>query len=250
MEPLAFILRPNKLEDFLGQEKLVGINGPIRKMIENGKITSMIFWGPPASGKTTLANIISKTIKADFIKISAVIDGKEKLKEVLEKGNENRKLGILTILFIDEIHRWNKAQQDALLPFVENGDITLIGATTENPSFTVISPLLSRSRVFVFEPHSKENIEIALKKGIKELKIKVKDEDTKYLADIFNGDISFALNTLEIASQISKKITKEDLESAAQKFLRYDKNGEEHYNIISAVHKSMRSSNPSASVYC
>lgn len=249
MEPLAFILRPNKLEDFLGQEKLVGINGPIRKMIENGKITSMIFWGPPASGKTTLANIISKTIKADFIKISAVIDGKEKLKEVLEKGNENRKNGILTILFIDEIHRWSKAQQDALLPFVENGDITLIGATTENPSFTVISPLLSRSRVFVFEPHTKENIEIALKKGIKELKIKVKDEDLKYLADISNGDIRFALNTLEIASQISKKITKEDLESAAQKFLRYDKNGEEHYNIISAVHKSMRSSNPSASVY-
>jgi putative ATPase len=215
--------RPKTIDGYVFQHS--NQKSQIQRMINEQDIPNLLLCGIQGSGKTTLAHIISKTIKADFIKISAVIDGKEKLKEVLEKGNENRKNGILTILFIDEIHRWSKAQQDALLPFVENGDITLIGATTENPSFTVISPLLSRSRVFVFEPHSKENIEIALKKGVKELKIKVKDEDTKYLADISNGDIRFALNTLEIASQISKKITKEDLESAAQKFLRYDKNG-------------------------
>ncbi|MEI6887135.1 MAG: replication-associated recombination protein A [bacterium] len=249
MEPLASILRPQKLEDFLGQEKLVGKAGPIRKMIEGGRITSMIFWGPPASGKTTLANIIANTIKADFEKISAVIDGKEKLKEIIEIAEKNRENKIVTILFIDEIHRWSKAQQDALLPYVETGVITLIGATTENPSFTVISPLLSRSRVFVFESHTKENIKIALERGVKLLKIKVKDSDIDYLAEISNGDIRFALNTIEIASQISKKITKEELEQAAQKFLRYDKNGEEHYNIISAMHKSLRSSNPSSGVY-
>ncbi len=249
--PLASKLRPKNLDEFIGQEHLVGEGGPLRDLIASGKIPSMIFWGPPASGKTTLAEIISNTNFSDFIKLSAVIDGKEKLKEVIALAQKNKQYNRLTILFIDEIHRWNKAQQDGLLPYVENGDIILIGATTENPSFTVISPLLSRSRVFVFEPHTKENILIALKKGAKELKIKVKSKVLEFLAELSNGDMRFGLNSLEIANDLTqgKEITKETIEKAVQKFLRYDKTGEEHYNIISAVHKSLRSSNASGAVY-
>ncbi len=249
--PLASILRPKKLDGFLGQVHLVGSKGPIRILIESGKIPSMIFWGPPASGKTTLAEIIATTVDSEFLRISAVTDGKDELRKVIKSAESNKLIGKLTILFIDEIHRWNKAQQDALLPFVERGDITLIGATTENPSFTVISSLLSRSRVFVFDSHSPENILKALKNGLSLLKTTADENALEFLADMSNGDMRFALNSLELAKDISegKNITKEKIENAIQKFLRYDKNGDEHYNLISAVHKSLRSSNPTAAVY-
>jgi putative ATPase len=249
--PLAALMRPKTLDEFIGQERLVGEKGPIRKLIESGKIPSMIFWGPPASGKTTLAEIIANSVDSEFLRISAVTDGKDELRKVIKSAEANRLIGKVTILFIDEIHRWNKAQQDALLPYVERGDITLIGATTENPSFTVISALLSRSRVFVFDPHTVENILVALKKGVELLEIKAEDDALDLLSNLSNGDMRFALNSLELARDLAdgKLITKEYIETAIQKFLRYDKNGEEHYNLISAVHKSMRSSNPTAAVY-
>jgi putative ATPase len=249
--PLSAKLRPKTLNEFIGQEHLVGPDGPIRKVIESGKIPSMIFWGPPASGKTTLAEIIANTVDADFMRISAVTDGKDELRKVIKTSEANKNFGKHTILFIDEIHRWNKAQQDGLLPYVENGDITLIGATTENPSFSVVSPLLSRSRVFVFQSHTAEEVKIALEKGLKELSKESDEETLTLLADLSNGDIRFGLNSLELAAGLSEnsKLTKDEVEKAIQKFLRYDKTGEEHYNIISAVHKSLRSSNASAAVY-
>lgn len=249
--PLAARLRPESLENFLGQKQLVGPEGPIRKLLQRGKIPSMIFWGPPASGKTTLAEIIAKTVDADFLRISAVTDGKDALRKVIKSSEANSIIGRQTILFIDEIHRWNKAQQDALLPYVESGAITLIGATTENPSFTVISALLSRSRVFIFEQHTEEDLFTGLQRGVDELSISISQEALKLLANLSNGDMRFALNSLEIAWQMSdaKEITSKDIELAIQKYIRYDKNGEEHYNIISAVHKSLRSSNPTAAVY-
>lgn len=251
MTPLATKLRPKNLDEFIGQEHLVGEKGPIRKMLEAGKLTSMVFWGPPASGKTTLAEIIANSSQAEFLRLSAVIDGKADLKKILDQAAMNRQHNKQTILFIDEIHRWNKAQQDALLPYVESGEIVLIGATTENPSFTVISPLLSRSRVFVFKNHTIEELMIGIGRGISELKVKAKEEVIRFLAELSNGDMRFALNTLEISAQISKNktISQTEIESASQKFLRYDRNGEEHYNIISAVHKSLRSSNASAAAY-
>lgn len=251
MVPLAARLRPKNLDEFLGQKLLVGESGPLKLLISTGKIPSMIFWGPPGTGKTTLAEIIAQTTDSDFYRLSAVTEGKDALKKIIDLAKKNKEYGKKTILFIDEIHRWNKAQQDALLPYVESGDITLIGATTENPSFTVISPLLSRSRVFIFKEHTVEDIGIMVDRGAKELTIKLTPEITTYLAELANGDMRFALNSLEIAVDIAKgkKITKEIIEAAAQKFLRYDKLGEEHYNIISAVHKSLRSSNPSAATY-
>ncbi|MBN1916004.1 replication-associated recombination protein A [Candidatus Dojkabacteria bacterium] len=249
--PLASQLRPKTLEEFIGQEHLTGEDGSLRILIDSGKIPSMIFWGPPASGKTTLAEIISKTVFSDFIRISAVIDGKDTLKKVITTAKANKDYRRLTILFVDEIHRWNKAQQDALLPFVESGEIILIGATTENPSFTVISPLLSRTRVFVFNSHSPENIIIALERGLKTLKRKMKKTTLAYLADLSNGDMRFALNSLEISANLTKEkeINKEVIEKSIQRFLRYDKKGDEHFNIISAIHKSLRSSNATAGVY-
>jgi putative ATPase len=249
--PLASKLRPLKLDDFIGQERLVGENGPIRKLITAGKIPSMIFWGPPASGKTSLAEIIAHSVDAEFLRISAVTDGKDALRMVIRSAEANQLIGRQTILFIDEIHRWNKAQQDALLPYVEKGNITLIGATTENPSFTVISALLSRSRVFVFDQHTEDNILIALRHGAELLGVKADEDALVLLSNLSNGDMRFALNSLEIAADLSdgKPVSKEYIENAIQKFLRYDKNGEEHYNLISAVHKSLRSSNPTAAVY-
>ncbi len=230
---------------------MVGLNGPLRKLIESGQIPSMVFWGPPASGKTTLAEIIAQNVDADFVRLSAVTDGKAELKKILQLAKENKRVGKQTILFIDEIHRWNKAQQDALLPYVENGDITLIGATTENPSFSIISPLLSRSRIFVFDQHTPENIKTALLRGLQALDKEADDEALTLLSEVSNGDLRFGLNSLEIAANLAGegRITRDIVENAIQKFLRYDKNGEEHYNIISAVHKSMRSSNPTAAVY-
>lgn len=251
MQPLATILRPQNLSEFIGQQHLVGEQGPIKKLLGSGKVVSMIFWGPPASGKTTLAEIIAKTVASDFVRLSAVVDGKAQLKQIIEQASQNKLLNKQTILFIDEIHRWNKAQQDALLPYVESGEITLIGATTENPSFTVISPLLSRSRVFVFNSHSNEDILQGLERAVKHLKLKVKPEVLWQLAEYSNGDMRFALNTLEIAVELAgrKQITPDIISAAAQRFLRHDKQGEEHFNIISAVHKSLRSSNASAAVY-
>ncbi|MEI7604468.1 MAG: replication-associated recombination protein A [bacterium] len=256
MEPLATLLRPKNIEDFLGQEHLIGDNGPIRLLMDSGKIPSMIFWGPPASGKTTLAEIIAKKTNSDFQRLSAVMDGKEKLKKILIIARGNSNIHRQTILFIDEIHRWSKAQQDALLPYVESGELTIIGATTENPSFTVIAPLISRSRVFIFKNHTSENILTALKKGFELLnknnEINIEEGSLELMSDLSNNDIRFALNSLEIAfnmSHNSKVITKKIVESALQKTLKYDKNGDEHYNIISAIHKSLRSSNPTAAVY-
>jgi putative ATPase len=247
--PLAQNLRPNKLVDFIGQIEIVGQNSPIRLMIETGNLCSMIFWGPPASGKTTLAKIISNEVNADFYKLSAVMDGKEELKKILNTIKENDLLKKpKSILFIDEIHRWNKAQQDALLPYVENGKIILIGATTENPSFSINSALLSRARIFVFTSHSTSDIILALNKACISLKIDVANENLEYIAILSDGDMRFALTTLEICHNLGE-INKYNIEKASQKSLLYDKNGDEHFNIISALHKSLRSSDSSAAVY-
>jgi putative ATPase len=247
--PLAQTQRPNKLTDFIGQSDLVGPGAPIRLMIESGNLSSMIFWGPPASGKTTLAHIISQEVQADFYQLSAVMDGKDELKKILQQteGNSLTKSS-KSILFIDEIHRWNKAQQDALLPYVENGTLILIGATTENPSFSINSALLSRSRVFVFQPHTISDIIIALQRACETLNLETTIENLEYIATLSDGDMRFALNTLEICHTLGP-VTKENIEKASQKSLLYDKNGDEHYNIISALHKSMRSSDPTAAVY-
>ena len=249
------------MTDFIGQAHLVGDNMPIRKMIESQNLSSMIFWGPPACGKTTLARIIAEETGYLFLEISATMGGKEDLKKVLLSAAQNKLFGKTTILFIDEIHRWNKAQQDALLPFVESGEITLIGATTENPSFEIISALLSRSRVFVFKPHSVDDLLLGLKRGLNYLKthsrkgeLALSNEELdclRFLASISNGDLRFALNSLQLAynSLSDGNLTKDIISRATQNSLRYDKDGEEHYNLISAVHKSMRSSSPTAATY-
>ena len=255
MKPLATIVRPKNLEEYIGQEKLVGENSPIKKMIESGELHSMVFWGPPACGKTTLAKIISQSVDADFYELSAVMDGKAKLKEIIEKIESNDLYQKQAVLFIDEIHRWSKSQQDALLPYVESGLITLIGATTENPSFTIISALLSRSRVYVFEPHNTEDLLNGLGRGVEYLsknhgKQEVEEGVLESIAQKSNYDLRFALNSLQVAwSMTDSGIKLSDVDSAMQNFLRYDRSGEEHYNIISALHKSMRASNPTAAVY-
>ncbi|MBU1018151.1 replication-associated recombination protein A [Patescibacteria group bacterium] len=263
-KPLADRVRPNNLDEFVGQEELVGKNSFLRNAIESESIPSMIFWGPPGSGKTTLANIIANQTKADFNQLSAVTSGIKDLKEVIERAEQNARLGMPTILFLDEIHRWNKAQQDALLPHVENGTIILIGATTENPSFEVNSALVSRSRVFVLHRLSADNIADVLKAALNDKKrglgnqdIKLEKEVISLIAHLSNGDARTALNTLEICANQSKtclpggmEITKELVKQAVQKqHLMYDKNGEEHYNIISALHKSLRGGDAHAGLY-
>lgn len=255
--PLADRIRPEKLEDFLGQDEIVGQGKMLRQAIESDQLPSMIFWGPPGSGKTTLAFIIAKQTKSAFLQISAVTSGLKDLREIIRQARTNKIEDKKTILFIDEIHRWNKKQQDALLPHVEKGVITLIGATTENPSFEVRSALLSRARVFVLKRLTEEHIEKIVKKTIKDkdrglgkLKIKIKDEVIKILAKMSNGDARTALNTLEYAGVISNKITVNIIKEAFQKsHLMYDKDGEEHYNIISALHKAMRGSDANAALY-
>ena len=249
-KPLADRLRPLKLEDFLGQEEIVGENKLLREAIENDNIPSMIFWGPPGTGKTTLALIIAQKTNSEFIKISAVSSGLKDLREIIEKAEINHRLGKKTILFIDEIHRWNKTQQDALLPHIESGLIILIGATTENPSFEVQGALLSRVRVFVFKQLDDKSMEKIIKRGMKSIFVRANKKSIDFLISISNGDARVALNILEYASTQSKEIDIDIIKEAAQKTsLVYDKNGEEHYNIISALHKSMRGSDANASLY-
>jgi len=255
--PLADRMRPEKLEDFLGQEEILGKGKLLSKAIEMDQLPSMIFWGPPGSGKTTLAYIIAKKTKSDFRKISAVNSGLEELKEIVEIAKQNARFGKKTILFIDEIHRWNKKQQDALLPEVERGLIILIGATTENPSFEVVGSLLSRCRVFVLKQLNKDHIIKIINKALKDkerglgqLNLKIDKKTIEALAQMSNGDARTALNTLEYAAYLSKNIDLATLKEAFQKsHLLYDKDGEEHYNIISALHKSMRGSDADAALY-
>jgi len=252
--PLAEKIRPVSLSQFFGQEHLVGKNGILRKLIEKDQLVSLILWGPPGSGKTTLAKIIAKTTHSHFVNRSAVTTTLEDVRKVVAEAKErllayNQK----TIFFLDEIHRFNKAQQDAFLPHVEAGTIILIGATTENPSFEVIGPLLSRSRVLVLYPLDKTQVKKIIKRGLVFLKNKIDSKAEEFLTEASGGDARIALNALEVASQLiapKKKIGLSDIEEAFQKkSLIYDKAGEEHYNTISAFIKSMRASNPDAALY-
>jgi putative ATPase len=253
--PLAERQRPEKLGDIVGQEHLVGDGKIIREIIERKQPTSLILWGPPGSGKTTLARIIARETGAEFVELSAVAAGKADVMKVIERAEQNQRLGMQTILFVDEIHRFNKAQQDAFLPHVEDGTITLIGATTENPSFEVINPLLSRSRVLVLEPLTKGEIVNIIKKAAKTEKLSAKKLPAKsidLLAELSGGDARVALGNLELAQQLAgtKPITPGIVETAAQTRLPgYDKKGEYHYNVISAFIKSMRGSDATAALY-
>ncbi len=248
MEPLASQIRPQIISEFVGQEHLTGKNKPLRVAIEKKELFSFILWGPPGSGKTTLARIYANALGADFYELSAVDSGKDDVKKILGERRGEKTLGFEKpkVLFVDEIHRFNKAQQDFLLPFVERGDITFIGATTENPSFEIISPLLSRCRVFVLNTHSESEME----KILKRTKLKVPKDARDWLIQMADGDARQAITTLETTEKLYGKITLETLkESVQSKHLRYDKKGEEHYNTISAFIKSMRASQPDAALY-
>ena len=251
-EPLASQIRPKSLDEFVRKSHLTGVGKPLRVAIEKEELFSFVLWGPPGSGKTTLARIYANAVGADFYELSAVDAGKEDIKKVIRlRQGFGGQVGSLLIekprvLFIDEIHRFNKAQQDFLLPFVERGDITLIGATTENPSFEIISPLLSRTRVFVLNEHTESEME----KIIKRTKLKIPKDARDWLIQMAGGDARQAITTLETANALYGKITLDTLKEAIQsKHLRYDKKGEEHYNTISAFIKSMRASQPDAALY-
>ena len=262
-QPLAARLRPQTLDEYVGQTHLLDRGKVLRRLIESDQISSMIFWGPPGVGKTTLARIIANTTKAAFIDFSAVTSGIKEIRAVMQKAEGNRQCGEKTIVFVDEIHRFNKAQQDAFLPFVEKGSIILIGATTENPSFEVNSALLSRCKVFVLQELKTEELVQLLKraltdeKGFGSQQINIADELLEMIAVFANGDARTALSTLEMAvlngdvdNSGATTVTRETLEQCtSKKSLLYDKTGEEHYNLISALHKSMRNSDPDAAVY-
>lgn len=261
-QPLAARLRPETLDEYVGQTHLVGKNGILRRLIENDSISSMIFWGPPGVGKTTLAQIIAHTTRSRFIEFSAVTSGIKEIREVMKQADTSSQYGQRTIVFVDEIHRFNKAQQDAFLPFVEKGSIILIGATTENPSFEINSALLSRCKVFVLKALTAEDIQSLLKraltspKGFGGQRIVIADDLLAAIAEFANGDARTALSTLEMAVLNGEEVngtttvTKEIVEQCtSRKSLLYDKHGEEHYNLISALHKSMRNSDPDAAIY-
>ena len=242
MQPLANKIRPGNLEEFIGQEHLVGGGKPLRVAIEKKHLFSFILWGPPGVGKTTLARIYANELDAEFFELSAVSAGKDDIKKIVKSDTGDKP----KVLFLDEIHRFNKAQQDFLLPFAETGELTLVGATTENPSFEVISPLLSRCRVFVLNAFSDEE----MKKIIARADLKIDNEAQDWLINMANGDARQAITMLENTEKLYKKITIENLKNTLQsKFLRYDKQGEEHYNTISAFIKSMRASQPDAALY-
>jgi putative ATPase len=250
--PLAERTRPQTLDDVLGQGHLLEAGKPLRTAIERDQIPSMILWGPPGVGKTTLARIIAKMTKSTFVPFSAVLSGIKEIKDIMAAAEKSRRLGRRTIVFVDEIHRFNKAQQDAFLPHVERGNITLIGATTENPSFEVISALLSRTRVFVLKPLTDEDVITLLRRAVGREGFNVEEESIRAIAGLANGDARTALNILDLAVQGTlpgQPITRTTIEQASQKTLLYDKGGEEHYNIISALHKSLRNSDADAALY-
>ena len=276
-------MRPRTLDEFVGQEHLIASGKPLRAQVDRDDISSLIFWGPPGTGKTTLAKIIARMTRADFIEFSAVLSGIKEIKQVMADAERARQYGTRTIVFIDEIHRFNKAQQDAFLPYVESGSIRLIGATTENPSFEIISALLSRSRVYVLNPLTEDQIVVLLRRaledterGLGEMHLSASDEVLRQIAAYSSGDARSAYNVLEVAAALAssepsgshpsrkerekggapsvemttREITPEIIHDALQKrVLRYDKSGEEHYNLISALHKSVRNSDPDASLY-
>ncbi len=262
--PLADRMRPRTLDEFVGQEHLVAVGKPLRTQLERDDIGSLIFWGPPGTGKTTLAQIIARMTKAEFIEFSAVLTGIKEIKQVMADAERARQYGTRTIVFIDEIHRFNKAQQDAFLPHVEKGNIRLIGATTENPSFEIISALLSRSRVYVLKPLTEEQVVLLLKRaladeerGLGAMKLRASDVGLAKIAAYSSGDARSAYNVLEVAATLARAASEVDAEitdaivtDALQKrVLLYDKTGEEHYNLISALHKSVRNSDADASLY-
>ena len=260
--PLAERLRPRTLDEIAGQGHLIGKGKILRTLIENDTVPSLVFWGPPGVGKTTLANVIARTTNASFITFSAVTSGIKEIKEVMRQADEARAYGRKTIVFVDEIHRFNKAQQDAFLPFVERGSIILIGATTENPSFEVNGALLSRCKVFVLKPLSEDDLVSLLRRAVEDprgfggLKVSVGDDLLRAIAVFSNGDARNAISTLEMVvlnceEKDGSVLVTEDIiaQCTSRKSLLYDKSGEEHYNIISALHKSMRNSDPDAAVY-
>ena len=250
--PLAERMRPKNLSEVIGQSHLLGKNEIISHIVKNKEPVSLILWGPPGSGKTTLARVIAKEVNAEFTEISAVTSGKKDVEKVIEHARQNWNLQLRTLLFVDEIHRFNKAQQDAFLPHVESGLITLIGATTENPSFEVITPLLSRTRVLVLEPHTKADLMSILTHAVEEERAtkRVAPEALDYIAELSGGDARVALGNLELALATSKKVTIETVKTVAQKRLPgYDKKGDMHYNVISAFIKSMRGSDVDATLY-
>jgi putative ATPase len=259
--PLADRMRPRTLDEFVGQEHLVAPGKPLRTQIERDDLGSLIFWGPPGTGKTTLAQIIARVTKAEFIEFSAVLAGIKEIKQVMAEAERARQYGTRTIVFVDEIHRFNKAQQDAFLPHVEKGNIRLIGATTENPSFEIISALLSRSRVYTLKPLTEEQIVVLLKRalndkerGLGAMNLQASDEVLAKIASYSSGDARTAYNALEVAASLAggakSEITDAIVTDALQKrVLLYDKAGEEHYNLISALHKSVRNSDPDAALY-
>ena len=249
--PLAERMRPTKLKDVLGQDEIIGSGKILTEIVKKGEPVNLIFWGPPGTGKTTLARILAREFKADFVEISAVTAGKKDVEAVVERAKVNWNLGTRTVLFVDEIHRFNKAQQDAFLPHVESGLITLIGATTENPSFEVISPLLSRSRVVVIKPLSKKDILKVLKSACKKEDIVIESDALDYIAELSGGDARSALGDLELAVSLAPNgITKDVvIEAAGKKLPGYDKKGDNHYDTISAFIKSMRGSDVDAALY-